>query len=285
MAVIRYLGVDLAWREDQPGRPANETGVAAIDPAGEILDAGWTRGVEPTLAWADAAAGDDGALMFVDAPLVVTNEAGQRPCETEVGQCYGRWKVSANPVNTRSPRLAGVRFLALAEASGWRYSDGCDGPPAGGRFLSECYPYTTLVGAAELGYDRERPRYKRQPPRLPAARWRVERAANCDTLIGRLARLATADPPLRLDSHPVTRRLAAEPSPLAGVAYKHREDLIDALLCAWTASLWARHGPGRCQVLGPPPQDGGGRAATIVAPARPEQRRESRDVRPPATSA
>ncbi len=285
MAVTCYLGVDLAWREDRPGLPANETGVAAIDPDGRILDAGWTRGVEPTLAWADAAAGGGRALMFVDAPLVVTNEAGQRPCETQVGQRYGRWKVSANPTNARSPRLAGVRFLGLAEASGWRYSDGRDGPAAGGRFLSECYPYTTLVGAAELGYNQQRPRYKRQPPRLPAARWRPERAANCDTLIARLARLAAADPPLRLDSHPVTRRLAAEPSPLGDAAYKHREDLIDALLCAWTASLWARHGLRRCQVLGPPAGAGGGRAATIIAPARPEQRGESRDVWPHAAPA
>jgi len=274
MTVPRYLGVDLAWREDRAGLPANETGVAAIDPAGRVLDAGWTRGVEPTLAWADAAAGGGGrALMFVDAPLVVTNEAGQRLCETQVGQRYGRWKVSANPTNTRSPRLAGVRFLGLAQSSGWRYSDGRGGPPGDGRFLSECYPYTTLVGAAELGYDLQRPRYKRRPPRLPAAEWRLERAANCDTLIGRLGRLADADPPLRLDSHPVTRWLTAEPSPAGDSAYKHREDLIDALLCAWTASLWARHGLGRCQVLGPPPGEGAGPAATIIAPARPEQRR------------
>jgi predicted RNase H-like nuclease len=273
VTVTRYLGVDLAWREDRADLPANETGVAVIDPDGRILDAGWTRGVEQTLAWADAAAGRGDALMFVDAPLVVTNGAGQRLCETQVGQRYGRWKVSANPTNTRSPRLAGVRFLDLAEASGWRYSDGRTGPPAGGRFLSECYPYTTLVGAAELGYDQQRPRYKRQPPRRPAARWRPERAANCDALIARLARLAAADPPLRPDSHSVTRRLAAEPSPLGDAAYKHREDLIDALLCAWTASLWARHGPSRCQVLGPPAAADGGRAATIIAPARPEQRR------------
>ena len=49
--------------------------------------------------------------------------------------------------------------------------------------------------------------------------------------------VAAIDPPLRLDPHPVTRRLAAEPSPAGDAAYKHREDLIDALLCAWTASL------------------------------------------------
>jgi len=273
MATARYLGVDLAWREDRADLPANETGAAAIDPRGQILDADWRRGVDEAVAWADAVAGGGDAVMFVDAPLVVRNETGQRLCETQVGQRYGRWKVSANTTNLASPRLAGVRFLALAQARGWRYSDGRDGPPSTGRVLSESYPYGTLVGAAELGYDTERPRYKRKPPRLPVTQWRRERAANCDTLICRLAQLETADPPLRLRSHPVTRQLAEQPSPLDDVAYKHREDLIDALLCAWTAALWARHGLGRCQVLGLAAAADGPPAATIIVPARPEQRR------------
>jgi len=87
-----------------------------------------------------------------------------------------------------------------------------------------------------------------------------------------MARLADADPPLRLDSHPTTRQLVVEPSPLNDTAYKHREDLIDALLCAWTAALWHRHGTDRCQVLGPPHAGTPEPAATIIAPARPEQR-------------
>ncbi len=273
MAVTRYLGVDLAWREDQAGRRANETGVAAIESGGRIVDAGWTVGVEETLAWVNAAAGDD-AVLFVDAPLVVRNETGQRLCETQVGQRYGRWKVSANTTNTLSPRLAGVRLLRLAEQAGWRYSDGSSGPPAGGWVISETYPYATLVGAEELGYDTERPRYKRKPPRLSAAHWRLERAANCDILISRLGRLAGADPPLLLDSLPVTRQLAQDPSPLGDTAYKHREDLIDALLCAWTASLWARHGLRRCQVLGLTAGPASQPAATIIAAARPGQRRQ-----------
>jgi predicted RNase H-like nuclease len=273
MATARYLGVDLAWREDRADLPANETGVAAIDARGQILDAGWRRGVDEAVIWADAVADGQDAVMFVDAPLVVRNETGQRLCETQVGQRYGRWKVSANSTNLGLPRLAGVRFLGLAQARGWRYSDGRDGPPATGRVLSESYPYGTLVGAAELGYDTERPRYKRQPRRLPAAIWRRERAANCDTLIRRLGKLETADPPLRLHSHPVARQLAEQPSPVDDVAYKHREDLIDALLCAWTAALWARHGLDRCQVLGPADTLDGKPAATIIVPARPEQRR------------
>jgi predicted RNase H-like nuclease len=205
---------------------------------------------------------------------VVANETGQRLCETQVGQRYGRWKVSANTTNLHSPRLAGVQFLRLAEPSAWRYSDGSGGPPDCGRFVSETYPYTTLVGAAELGYDTERPRYKRKPPHLPATQWRAERAATCDTLIERLGRLAEADPPLLLQSHPVTKDLTGQPSPVSDAAYKHREDLIDALLSAWTASLWARHGFDRCQVLGLPATPTSGQAATIIVPARPEQRRQ-----------
>ncbi len=272
MAVTRFLGVDLAWREDRPDLPANETGVAVIDSGGRVLDAGWTRGVERTIDWADAAGGHAGALMFVDAPLVVRNDTGQRRCETQLGQRYGRWKVSANSTNRHSPRLAGVRFLSLAELSGWRYSDGGHGPPVGGRIVSESYPYATLVGARELGYGTERPRYKRKPLRVPTAQWRTERAAACDILIGRLSQLAAADPPLVLQSHPVTRQLTEEPSPISDSAYKHREDLIDALLCAWTASLWARHSLDRCQVLGLPAEPAGEPAATIIVPARPEQR-------------
>jgi predicted RNase H-like nuclease len=276
MAVTRFLGVDLAWREGRDNLPANETGVAVLDPAGRILDAGWTRGVPDTLDWANAAAGGHDAVMFVDASLVVRNPAGQRRCETQVGQRYGAWRVSAHSTNLRSPRLAGVRLLSLAEQAGWRYSDGRAGPPASGRVISESFPHCTLVGAAELGYDRERPRYKRPPRRLPVAQWRPLRAATCDELIRRIGRLATADPPLRLDSHPVTRQLAAEPSPLGDAAYKHREDLIDALLCAWTAALWVRHGLHRCQVLGLRDDAAAGTAAapaaTIIVPARPGQR-------------
>ena len=109
----RFIGV-LAWREGSADLVANETGVAVIDAYGRVLDAAWKRGVEQTIAWVDSAAADGDAVMFVDAPLVVRNETGQRLCEKQVGERYWRWKVSANTTNTGSPRLAGVQFLRLA---------------------------------------------------------------------------------------------------------------------------------------------------------------------------
>jgi predicted RNase H-like nuclease len=114
VADTRFIGIDLAWREGNADLVANETGVAVIDGDGQILDAGWTRGVEQTIGWADRAAGDGDAVIFVDAPPVVRNQTGQQLCEMQVGQRYGRWKVSANTTNIHSPRLAGVQFLRLA---------------------------------------------------------------------------------------------------------------------------------------------------------------------------
>ncbi len=263
---MRVLGIDLAWGT------VNETGVVALDPDGTIADAGWTVGVEDTAAWMVRWAKAD-ALAFIDAPLVVLNDCGQRPCERQVGQCYGRWKVSANSTNLASPRLAGVQLAAALTAAGWRYHDGCAGPPTAGRMFSECYPYTALVGAVELGYEDERPLYKRKPRKVRAAEWRPLRAANCDGLIGRLEQLRSSDPPLDLSSHPVAATLLNERSPCVDRDYKHREDLIDAALAAWTGALWVRHGLRRCQVLGDCDEPNRqGPSATIIAPARPTQR-------------
>jgi hypothetical protein len=45
---------------------ANKTGVTVVDGDGQVLDAGWTRGVEQTIDWADIASGDGDAVMFAD---------------------------------------------------------------------------------------------------------------------------------------------------------------------------------------------------------------------------
>jgi predicted RNase H-like nuclease len=72
----------------------------------------------------------------------------------------------------------------------------------------------------------------------------------------------------------VTAQLLDERSPLDDLAYKHREDLIDACLAAWTAALWMQCCADRCQVLGEHDilVDDQGQRATIIAPARPTQR-------------
>ncbi|MEI5584833.1 MULTISPECIES: DUF429 domain-containing protein [unclassified Agromyces] len=242
---------------------------------GVVLDAGWARGVEAVAEWLVERM-SPGDVVAVDAPLVVSNARGMREAEREVGRRYGRWKVAANPTNLGTRWLAGVALRRRLEASvdGFTVVSGLEPPAPDAVSAFECYPYATLVGAAELGYEVERPRYKRPHPGLPASERRAFRARECDELIDRMSRLAEADPPLELRSHPVTAALRDVPSPLADRAYKHREDLLDGAVCAWTAALWARHGLDRCQVLGlGAAPDADGRPSTIVAPARPGQRR------------
>jgi predicted RNase H-like nuclease len=107
---------------------------------------------------------------------------------------------------------------------------------------------------------------------MKIALFRPLRARACDELVSRIARLRTGEPPLRLDSNPVTKALMDEPSPLDDKPYKHREDLLDAIVCAWTGAYWARWAMEKCQVLGATDPLREGHRATIIAPSRAEQR-------------
>jgi predicted RNase H-like nuclease len=198
-----------------------------------------------------------------------------RDAEREVGRAYGRWGVSAHASNLGSPLQGGVRLRERLEARGFAYVDGTLPHDPTQRAMFECYPYTTIVGMDELGFDERRPPYKRLDRSVSAAEARVIRAAAGDDLIRRVADLRTAEPPLDLRSHPVTRALVDEDSPLEDAAYKHREDLLDAVIAAWTAAIWHRLGAVRVQVLGRhSAPDAAGRIGTIVAPARAMQRLE-----------
>ncbi|MFJ3383361.1 MULTISPECIES: DUF429 domain-containing protein [unclassified Curtobacterium] len=272
-----YLGVDLAWGLGTATRRPNETGLAALDAHGRVLDAGWARGVDEVTEWIVQHLGPR-TLIGVDASLVVTNPTGIREAERQVGQRYGRWKVAANPTNLASAASAGARLLDRLTALGVGYvSDTAAMREREGSVVFECYPYTTLVGVEELGYDDERPRYKRLDMSVPAATARARRAVAFDDLVRRL-RETPLDPPLDLDSHPLTAALR-EPSVLHGPTHKHREDLLDGVLCAWTAAFWDRHGDQRVQILGgdpglpSDPVDEAGRKPVVVTPARGSQRR------------
>jgi len=275
--MTHYLGIDLAWGEGTATRPAKETGLALIDETGTVLHAGWARGIDAVAEWIVEVA-SPGAVIAIDAPLVVENQAGMRLCERQVGMGYGRWHVAANASNTALGWQGGVALRKKLEARGFVYTDGIRPPSPLERTMFECYPYTTIVGMAELGYEEKRPRYKRFDMSLPSALRRQARAEACDELIRRVASLGTASPPLHLASHDVSRSLL-EPSPLVDSAYKHREDMLDAVLCAWTAAIWHRHRE-RVQVLGADDvPDAAGRRGTIVAPARNEQRVAGRAMR------
>jgi predicted RNase H-like nuclease len=274
----RFLGIDLAWAEGTAARPARETGLACIDASGRVLDLSTARGIDEVAAWVARWEGP-GAVAAVDGPLVVANATGSRLAEKEVASRYGRLGISAYPSNRGLPAQGAVALRRRLEDAGWEYDDGSGAPrdadaDADARTMLECYPYTTLVGAPELGFDAMKPRYKRLAPLLATAERRPHRAAEFRAVLDAVAGLARADPPLDVTTHPRAAALVADGPALVERQHKHLEDLLDGLICAWTAAYWARHGLARSQVLGAtdPVVDERGRRGTIIAPARPHQR-------------
>jgi predicted RNase H-like nuclease len=213
--------------------------VAVLDPGGVVVDEGWATGDEELSGFL-AAHDRDGAVVALDAPLVVTNPAGtRRGCEGELQRRYGR--VGAGPYPTNLGLLGGrVRAMELVRRSGRPYVTVPRDPGRRtGWWAVEVFPAPALV---ELGGLERAVRYKKGPPEA--------RRAGLAVVAGILGRLAGADPPLRLDPAGVLARELGRLGGLRGVGLKAVEDLADAHVCAYLGLWWWAHGPAATLVAG-----------------------------------
>ena len=229
---MRFIGVDLAWGERNP------SGLAVLDKDGKV--------VAEELATSDAdiaafVASHDagGAVLALDAPLVVRNQTGCRPCEAELQRRYGG--VHAGPYTTSLDRLHGkVRAMDLVERLPRPYSTVPRDPRRGhGRWAVEVFPHPALV---ELGALERALRYKkgRVAPRVAGLR----------QLCGVLEALEAATPPLHLRPDGRLRDGRSRLDSLRGRARKGFEDLADAHVCAYVGLWWWWHGTSRTLVAG-----------------------------------
>ena len=105
-----YVGVDLAWGERNP------TGVAAVDPDGVLRHAGAAGSDDDVLAQV-APFVDGPCVVAFDAPLVVVNPSGNRPCEAALNRDFRRFDAGTHPANTGLAWFAdGGRAARLASA-------------------------------------------------------------------------------------------------------------------------------------------------------------------------
>jgi predicted RNase H-like nuclease len=229
---MRFIGVDLAWGGRRP------SGVAVLDPGGRVVDEGWATSDDDILGFL-AAHDQDGAVVALDAPLVVTNPAGTRRAgEAELQRRYGR--VGAGPYPTNLGVLGGrVRAMELVGRSPRPYLTVPRDPGRGtGWWAVEVFPAPALV---ELGGLARAVRYKKGPPEA--------RRAGLAAVAAVVGRLAAADPALRLDPAGRLARELGRLEGLRGAGLKAVEDLIDAHVCAYVGLWWWANG----------------RAATLVA--------------------
>jgi predicted RNase H-like nuclease len=230
---MRFVGVDLAWGGRRP------SGVVALDPEGTVVGEGWAT-TDEELSGFLAIHDQDGAVLALDAPLVVNNPAGtRRGCEGELQRRYGR--VGAGPYPTNLELLGGrVRAMELVRRSPRPYLTVPRDPGRRrGWWAVEVFPAPALV---ELGGLARALRYKKGPPEA--------RRAGLAAVAVVLGRLAGADPPLRLDPAGLLARELGRLERLRGAGLKAVEDLADAHVCAHVGLWWWAHGPAATLVAG-----------------------------------
>lgn len=228
-----FVGIDLAWGERSP------TGVAVADSDGSLVhlaaattDADIVAQLMPYTA--------EQCLLAIDAPLVVTNPSGNRPCEAALNRDFRAFEAGCHPSNTGHPWFAsGSRGARLAEALG---------APA-----VEVYPHAATVALFGLPKTLK---YKQKPGR-DVAQLRGELLR----LIGLVETLIRADPSLNVGQHAgwVGLRDAVRTA-TRKAELRRAEDPVDAVVCAYVA-LFATRRPADVTSYG---DDATGR---IVTPA------------------
>jgi predicted RNase H-like nuclease len=214
---MHFVGLDLAWGEK------NQTGVAVVDTDGRLLHVGSAQDDESiAAAIASFIAGD--CLVALDAPLIVKNETGFRPCETALSRDFSPFDAGARPAFTQNPAFNPPRAEVLAARLGLDMDPGSNG----NRRAIEVYPHPASVVLFDL---KKTLKYKRGSF--------ADRQHALLELMTLIEGLDSASPRLRVNRSvswvELRKRVeaATRPSQL-----DRDEDPIDAVVCAYVALYW-----------------------------------------------
>lgn len=256
-----FIGVDLAWQCE-----GNHSGLAAFH--GDLDSAhpvSFGTGATDLDAVTDfiLANRTESSVVAIDAPLIIQNASGQRPCETLVSKKFGTSHAGAHTSNLRRyPNAGGVALARRLESFGFRHcvSPGIDWSRSGHWFF-EVYPHPAQV----VLFQRERIiKYKKG---LVATR----KSGLME--LRQEIRSRILQPGHSLQSSPALLEfLSQELTPLRGAMLKRYEDALDAIVCSFLAfHLW-RWGWQRSEFIGDMT------SGYIVVPTVPLQRSSEPDA-------
>jgi predicted RNase H-like nuclease len=214
---MHFVGLDLAWGEK------NHTGVAVIDSDSRLLHIGIARD-DASIEDAVAPYAGDECLVAIDAPLIVKNPTGYRPCETALNHDFQRFEAGARPAYTAKPEFSNPRGARIAAALD------LDVDPASSatRRAIEVYPHPATI--ALFGLEKTL-KYKRGDFE--------DRQRELLQLMTLVEGLDKATPRLRVNHNvswvELRKRVAAATRP---AQLDRDEDPVDAVVCAYVALYW-----------------------------------------------
>jgi predicted RNase H-like nuclease len=218
---MHFVGLDLAWGEK------NQTGVAVVDADGRLLHVGVAQDDESIAAAVAPFTGDD-CVVAIDAPLIVTNPTGHRPCEAALNRDFHRFDAGARPAYADRPEFKNPRGARIADA----LTLDMNPRSSGSRCAIEVYPHPATV--VLFGLEKIL-KYKRGPFE--------DRQRELLRLMTLIEGLDQATPRLRVNHNVAWVELrkrvqaATRPSQL-----DRDEDPVDAVICAYVA-LYRYHRP------------------------------------------
>jgi predicted RNase H-like nuclease len=162
--------------------------------------------------------------VAIDAPLIIQNTDGSRPCEKDLSKVYSsRWAGCHPSSKSRYPDASSVKLSKWLEAQGLNHL------ASGTKWQIEVYPHPAII---ELFGLSKRHKYKKGT--LEERRvGQIELASYIKTL-GQSPKLALKIPGAFssfLDEGHIHS--------LSGLGLKHNEDALDALICLYIAGLYA----------------------------------------------
>jgi predicted RNase H-like nuclease len=225
---MHFVGLDLAWGEK------NQTGVAVVEADGRLLHLGVAHDDE-SIASAIAPYVDDECLVAIDAPLIVPNETGARPCEAALNRDFTTSEASARPAYRGRPEFNPPRGEVLAN----RLDLDLDPHSHAKRRAIEVFPHPATVVLFQLGKILK---YKRGEFEI--------RKRELLQLMTNIEGLDDASPRLRVNRNPAWVELRKRVEVATRPAHLDRdEDPVDAVICAYVA-LYQFHRPEDVTIYG-----------------------------------
>ena len=227
---MRFVGIDLAWS------PRNPSGGAVLSASGRVLASTSALGGDNEVLnfVTEALPQDSPGLVAIDAPLSVPNETGTRTCDRQVASVFGRYHAAPYPANRQNlNRYGGLRAEDIRrrlEALGFG-SDPAIGRLDDTRRVIEVFPHPATVSLFQLSRTLK---YKARPTRTYELRWH-----ELGQLRDHLVFLRESNPPLRLPPEIATVPIEG----LRGHRIKGIEDLLDAIICAYSVFHAWHYGP------------------------------------------
>lgn len=228
---FRYLGLDLAWA------PRNSSGGAVLEvtPDGGVVVQSTVslRAHEDILSWIARSRGRAGAIVAVNAPVIVENSSGRRPCDALLQQHFGQHHLDeyqVNTVNATHPRTMGRALMRM----GFNPNPSSDGD----RLVETCNQAAQI-----LLFELDRPIRMKVGP-VGARKEAVTRFREALSNM-----LGDAEPPL-LPSGAFDTLLHADLGASNGSRVGELEEQLEAVLTAYTAAYLHLRGPESCAFLG-----------------------------------